>query len=383
MATLSTRPRIQLPANGGIVDSTNTNAMPPISPLPDTGIIAKTIKNKRPSTTTATNQNPTTVPANTAANSTPLSNLSTPASISGTGTYNPAQITDTSKWVITPDQTVQGQLAGILAKNSPLQQQAATTSLQQSNARGLLNSGMAVGNAESAVIQSALPIATSDADVNARSAGYNADELNKMAVENMSASNAASQFGAGSKLTQSENKLAREQQTALQNSQQTWQGGQNEADRALQVQQDTFNANVQASIAQINNDAQGDRNQQSIYGNLGATTMQQITAIQTDVNLNQATKQYMYEQLMANYKAQVGLIASVGQVPNVATLINFNQQPTYSSADINNWLAQHADASDAQIAAAMVQYNISPQQMSEATGLPLSQIQARMAAAGY
>jgi hypothetical protein len=48
-----------------------------------------------------------------------------------------------------------------------------------------------------------------------------------------------------------------------------------------------------------------------------------------------------------------------------------------TTQDIQNWLAQNPGASDATIAAAMNQYGVTPQQMSEATGVPLEQVQSR------
>lgn len=318
----------------------------------------------------------------------PLS-LTSNSRVTGVGTYDPSLITGTNPWEITPAQTTQGQLDAILAKNSPIQQHANTAVLQGYNTRGLLNTGQALGNAQLAVIQSALPIATQDADVNSRSQYYNADTINKAAVQNQAANNQASQFGAGSKLTQSESELGRKQQTALQNSQQTFQSGENQADRALQVKQDAFRANVDAALADINNAAQGDRNQQQIYGNMSQEVIRQVAAINTDVNMDQQSKDYAINQLMQNYKAQVSLISAVGAVPDVSQLLDFGTPapvaapPVYTSTDINTWLAQHAGASDAQIAAAMRQYNISPAQMAAATGLTEAAIVSRMQAAGY
>lgn len=59
--------------------------------------------------------------------------------------------------------SVQEQLTGLLAQDSPYMQQAETGALQQSNERGLLNSSLAVEAAEGARIAAALPIAQQDA----------------------------------------------------------------------------------------------------------------------------------------------------------------------------------------------------------------------------
>lgn len=68
---------------------------------------------------------------------------------------------------ITPQDTVQGQLAGILNnKSSPLMVQAATSGRQYANQRGMLNSSIGAGAAESAMIGAAAPIAQQDASTN-------------------------------------------------------------------------------------------------------------------------------------------------------------------------------------------------------------------------
>lgn len=59
--------------------------------------------------------------------------------------------------------TVEGRVAGIVGKDSPLQQLAKTKALQQSQQRGLLNTSMAVGAAQKANMEAALPIAQQDA----------------------------------------------------------------------------------------------------------------------------------------------------------------------------------------------------------------------------
>lgn len=117
--------------------------------------------------------------------------------------YNPTQ------WdVDASQQTVQGQMAGILAANSPLLRQAQATSLAQMNRRGLANSSMAVGAGQQAVINTAMPIAQQDATLYANQAKYTADignqasqftaaAQNQAALANAAAANQASQFTAG------------------------------------------------------------------------------------------------------------------------------------------------------------------------------------------
>ena len=61
------------------------------------------------------------------------------------------------------DTTVAGRVQSIIAQNSPLMQQAAANANQQSNDRGLINSSIASGAAQGAVMDRATGIATQDA----------------------------------------------------------------------------------------------------------------------------------------------------------------------------------------------------------------------------
>ncbi|MDV7394716.1 hypothetical protein RZS08_25250, partial [Arthrospira platensis SPKY1] len=70
---------------------------------------------------------------------------------------------DHARYVIGPEQTVEGRLANILATDSPLMQRAATQGMQFANSRGLLNSTIAAGAAQGEMIDRATPIAQQDA----------------------------------------------------------------------------------------------------------------------------------------------------------------------------------------------------------------------------
>ena len=118
----------------------------------------------------------TTGPAPTAAPTAAPSPV--PAAVPGTAKAE-AYTTAPKEWENTRDQTTAGQLDDIIRDDSPLMQQAKTNAMQQMNTRGLLNSSMAVGAGQGAVIEKALPIASADAQQAARVAGYNADQTNQ------------------------------------------------------------------------------------------------------------------------------------------------------------------------------------------------------------
>jgi len=81
---------------------------------------------------------------------------------------------------------VSNNVTSLIDQNSPLMQRAAAKAAEQANARGMLNSSMAVGDVQNAVIANATQIAQSDAA-----------SANQFALTNAQASNANAQFNAG------------------------------------------------------------------------------------------------------------------------------------------------------------------------------------------
>lgn len=91
--------------------------------------------------------------------------------------YDPAKVD------VTDDMTVQGQFNKITKQGSPLMDMARTSANQQMNARGLINSSMAVGESDKAAYAAALPIAQADAATNFNAAQTNAGAANQMNLQ--------------------------------------------------------------------------------------------------------------------------------------------------------------------------------------------------------
>lgn len=107
------------------------------------------------------------------------------AQLDGSGQYKttsdtPASLNSVKPWYVTPEQTVAAQINALTDPNSGIIQQARAQALQQANARGLLNSNMALTAADAAAYQAAIPIAQADAATYAKAAGYNADASNQL-----------------------------------------------------------------------------------------------------------------------------------------------------------------------------------------------------------
>lgn len=122
---------------------------------------------------------PAASPAPAPAPVTPIPTAPATAQTAISKTYDP------KAFAVTSDQTVQGQLKNILDTDSPLMQQAAVRANQAANEKGLMNSSIAVGAGQAAVMDKALPIATSDAGTYERA---NTNTVNSQ--------NAALNFGA-------------------------------------------------------------------------------------------------------------------------------------------------------------------------------------------
>lgn len=105
----------------------------------------------------------------------------------GGGGRSGGQVTATTRQV-QANETVADQLNRLTRGDNAYIQGARQRADRGSSARGLLSSGMAMGNAERAAIDSALPIAAQDAAWYGRTAADNMDATNQAAIE--SANNA-------------------------------------------------------------------------------------------------------------------------------------------------------------------------------------------------
>lgn len=154
--------------------------------------------------------------------------------------------TQTMRTVDKPTETVAGQIAGIIAQNSPLSQLAETRSLQRMNERGLINSGMAVGEGQKALYDSALPIATADANVYGNAANINVGTANDFAKTNAATQNQINQFNAAQQNAVWATALS-EQNKLLLSSNDTKKGINMQMQQAVQSIQNNY-ANALAQI---------------------------------------------------------------------------------------------------------------------------------------
>jgi hypothetical protein len=202
---------------------------------------------------------------------------------------------------VDPSQTVEGRISALLKTGSPLQQVARADATEAANARGLVNSSMAVGAGERAVIESALPIASQDASIFA-----NAAQTNAQLGTNVS------QFNAGSKNTASAAQFQAQAQA-----EQNFAAAKNQAAQLkMQADQQSAIGNAAAAndlIKQANDitakaemDFAAAKNQAS---NLGAQLATQVNLANLDAQTRVATTNATIENAVktANLDAQTRL----------------------------------------------------------------------------
>lgn len=234
---------------------------------------------------------------------------------------------------------VSNNVTSLIDQNSPLMQRAAAKAAEQSNARGMLNSSMAVGDAQNAVIANATPIAQSDAA-----------STNQFALTNAQAANQNAQFNAGAANTVGTANTNAANTAALQ----TQQIGATAA-------QNTQSQQSQA-VLQVNQTLQ----------QAATTHDQQVTAIMSDPNMSTDAKNAALATLNSNYLSFQQSYKALAGMPGVTQLLNFGAAATpVTSASTPGSNAGYIASNDpGQIAAAAAkkaEFDASPQSATSPT----------------
>jgi hypothetical protein len=270
---------------------------------------------------------------------------------------------------------VAGRVGAITSSASPLMQTARTRAQQASASRGLLNSSIAGQAGEQAVIETATPIANADAGL------YQQQSLTNQAARNnanqQNAQNALSAGIEGTRLDVNQNQFGRslmeqarqfdtsttaranefgvtsgqsqqqiDAQKAQQAAQLAEQGRQFDASRTdnvamfdkelgekarqfgLTQQQQTALAQMDQStklqLAEVEAGYKADIQSNTNIANAWGTTMQGISAIQTDPNLDSATKATLINNSLDSFKAFSSFWKkATGGGADVSDLLNF------------------------------------------------------------
>lgn len=201
-------------------------------------------------------------------------------------TYKPTSVS------LGANETVEGRLEGLLSKNNPLLQRARAQSMQQSNRRGLVNSTMAAGAGERAVIETATPIASQDASA-----------FQTAAFRNQDAENQAGMFNA-----QTANQFSSDRANKFHDS--TMQQNQFQQQKDLQTQQGN------QSMEQL--ERQAELNRQNNARNEVTSTARaydaEIQRILQDPNMDEGAKQAQVNSIAQQRDAVMKLAADLGGI---------------------------------------------------------------------
>lgn len=235
--------------------------------------------------------------------------------------YTPATTPTTNNWNVTEDQTVAGQVKGLISANSPLMQQAETKALQQANQRGLLNSSMAVGAAQDATINAALPIAQADAARYGQAAGYNADTTNKFNAAAFDAANQSKAFEADAtnKTSQfnaeTQNRQLQADQTSIN------QANQYGAEATNKALLSSLDANTRVQLADIEANYKALMQTSDSAAKLQQQTFLNITEISRST-MDQAAKDAAVANQISMLKTGLGIIGGIGNL-DLGPLLTF------------------------------------------------------------
>jgi hypothetical protein len=264
-----------------------------------------------------------------------------------TGTASTAGLTTNS---VNTDQTVAGQLKGIIDDNSPLLQQARTQALANANSRGLLNSSMAETGAQSAVLSAALPIAQQDASANFSNAEHNMDASNTNAQFNAGQTQDITKTNLGYTNNASQVNTANQQQTNLTNQQATNQAGQFTAaaqnaassqNAQQQTQTSQFNANQANQTSQFNAQQSNtaalqamDETVKTYMDQQDNATKVQLQAMDGNTKVQLANIQAQYQELMQSSQSASDIYKTI--VGNVTTIMtDKDMDPAAKQAAVN------------------------------------------------
>lgn len=242
-----------------------------------------------------------------------------PAATATATTYEPTQQTVGEK------STVQNQLASLTGNGSALNTQAETAALKSANARGLLNSSIAVGAAQDAVLKNALPIAQQDANTYANADSANAQFRNSADQFNANARNVNSQFNAG-QANQLTGQLI-QSDTTLKNT---------DKDNAVKLQLQQLDADTRKALAsmdeatkvKLQNLEAGDK--QLLQTNISAANAyaqlaQALSAISTSTTMDAAGKQQATDNQINLFRQN---LQALGQVSGLDLSKYFQQVST-------------------------------------------------------
>lgn len=251
--------------------------------------------------------------------------LINPSGPAGTATTTNAQATGfqgVQTEVNKPTDTVQGQLAGIIDANSPLMQQAQRRAQEQMNTRGLLNSSLAVGAGQEAVMDRAMPIAQQDASTFTNTRLANQNSSNAGLQFTAAAQNQASQTNATLNTDTSQKNAAAANNLQMTTMDQAFKAAVTNADAQNKVLMQQLGDVTKTNLANIEADFKTLIQTSASASDMFRQTQDAISKVVTDTNMNAQAKVTAINGYLGWMKTSLNLVASVNGV-DLSNLLNF------------------------------------------------------------
>ena len=226
------------------------------------------------------------------------------------GSLQPTQQPGVTR-TVAENETVQGQLKGMLAAGSPVLEQARAKAERQAAARGLQNTSMAAEAGTSALLSRAIEIATADANVYGTAARDNQAVLNAAMTANQTALNQFASQRLASKL----------------------QIDQTQVQGQVDLLKLTHQGNIEAGLVQLKNVMEIERaaldnktkllmqGNDSVKG-LFMQTQQNITNIMMNKDLDAAAKDRAVTEQLNMMRASMALVGTLAGDINLTGLLD-------------------------------------------------------------
>lgn len=228
----------------------------------------------------------------------------------------------------------------VIAKNSPLMQRAKTQGLQQAAQRGLLNSSLAVGAAQGAVIDRATPIATADNQALLQVRGTNASATNAARSEEAQARNAATAQERGISLqTDAESRLLAEKgdiERSLAADQRAHEVDIQQRDAAIQRGLQELRGDQAEELARLEGQFNILAKANESVGYFYAATSQAIGQILAEPEMTPQVKATLVDQQMKIARGYFNVIGSISNL-DLAALFDAKPPVVYDQTPPPGW----------------------------------------------
>ena len=234
--------------------------------------------------------------------------------------------------------TSAGRLDQMLQSDSPLMQRAATQGRQMANQRGLLNSSMAAGAAQGAMIDRAQPFALQDSNNLMQNARQNAAAQNEMNM--LQGSTLADSFL---------NNQQFQQQSALQAQDYDIRSGLQEQQAGLQAQQEAQRFGYEQALAEQQAGFQEERDVRLFEQDLEATAQQY--GLESDILAQEGQQQMerLYGTSLANAWGVMGNNVTDIVAQALIEINDIQTNPNIEPEDKTELIADIQEARDADV----------------------------------